>query len=329
MQNGDNLRQLYILKILYERTDEYHPISTPEIIRVLQEEYGIAAHRQTLKNDIISFQQYGLDILTERKAQNEYKLLSRNFTIPELKVLIDAVQSAKFISASKSKDLTRKLMALASVHSANELKRNMNVEGRIKTNNEHIYYIIDRVNEAINTKKKIAFQYFSYSPKKEKKARHNGEIYKFSPYYLVWNGDYYYTVGYSDKHNGIGSFRLDRFVNAPDILMETAVPEPKAFNLSEYINTMFRMYDSEHTEVELICENGTMDAIIDKFGTKVATKPIDKASFRAAVNVAVNHVFFAWIFGFCGKVRIAAPDKVRKEYEQMLDEAVKATQVQA
>ena len=324
MQNGDNLRQLYILKILFERTDENHPISTLEIIRILQEEYGIAAHRQTLKNDILSFQQYGLDILTERKAQNEYKLLSRNFTIPELKILIDAVQSAKFISASKSRDLTKKLTMLASVYSANELRRNLNVEGRIKTNNEHIYYIVDRVNEAINEKKKIAFQYFSYSAKKEKKTRHDGEVYRFSPYYLVWNGDYYYTVGYSDKHAGIGSFRLDRFVNAPDILMEVAVPEPKSFNITEYINTMFRMYDSEHTEVELICENGTMDSIIDKFGTKVATKPIDKSLFRATVNVAVNHIFFAWIFGFCGKVQIEAPEGVKKQYEQMLGDAVRA-----
>ena len=327
MQNGDNLRQLYLLKILFERTDENHPISTTEIIHVLSEEYGVAAHRQTVKNDILSFQQFGLDIMTERKQQNEYKLLSRNFSIAELKILIDAVQSARFITAAKSKALTKKLTALASVYSATELKRNLNVERRIKSSNEHIFYIVDKINEAINTHKKIAFQYFRYSAKKEKVARHNGEIYRFSPYYLVWNGDYYYVIGYSDKHLGVGSFRLDRFVNPPDILMEAAVPEPKGFDLLEYINTMFRMYDSEHTEVELICDNDTMDAIIDKFGTGVITKQIDKETFRAKVNVAVNHIFFSWIFGFCGKVRIAGPDKVQKQYTQMLEDAIKANRI--
>lgn len=324
MQNGDNLRQLYLLKILFERTDENHPISTPEIIRVLSEEYGIAAHRQTVKNDILSFQQFGLDILTERKQQNEYKLLSRNFSIAELKILIDAVQSARFITAAKSRALTKKLTALASLYSATELKRNLNVERRIKSSNEHIFYIVDKINEAINAHKKIAFQYFCYSAKKEKVARHNGEIYRFSPYYLVWNGDYYYVVGYSDKHLGIGSFRLDRFVNPPDILMEAAVPEPKSFDLSDYINTMFRMYDSEHTEVELICDNDTMDAIIDKFGTGVITKQIDKETFRAKVNAAINHIFFSWIFGFCGKVCIVAPMEVQEQYAKMVNDAAKA-----
>ena len=115
---------------------------------------------------------------------------------------------------------------------------------------------------------------------------------------------------------------MDRFVNPPDILMEAAVPEPKSFDLSDYINTMFRMYDSEHTEVELICDNDTMDAIIDKFGTGVITKQIDKETFRAKVNVAVNHIFFSWVFGFCGKVRIAGPTEVREQYAKMLEDAL-------
>lgn len=322
MKNGDNLRQLYLLKILFERTDENHPISTSEIIRVLSEEYGITAHRQTLKNDIISFQQFGLDILTERKQQNEYKLLSRNFSVAELKILIDAVQSARFITAAKSRALTKKLTALASVHSGNELKRNLNVEHRIKSSNEHIFYIVDKINEAINSHRMIAFQYFHYSAKKQKVPAHNGEVYLFSPYYLVWNGDYYYVVGYSEKHLGIGSFRLDRFVNPPEILERAACPQPFSFDITKYINTMFRMYDSEHAEVELICDNDTMDAIVDKFGTRVQTKQIDKETFQVRVNVAISHVFFSWIFGFCGKVQIESPNEVRKQYLKMLENSI-------
>lgn len=324
MKNGDNLRQLYLLKILFERTDENHPISTTELIRILFQEYGIDAHRQTIKNDILSFQQYGLDILTERRAQNEYRLLSRTFSIAELKILIDAVQSAKFITVSKSRALTKKLMELASTYSGSELKRNLNVERRIKSTNEQIFYIVDKINEAINAHKMISFQYFSYSAKKEKVPRHNGETYKFTPFNLVWNGDYYYVVGYSEKHKEIGSFRLDRFVNPPEVLEEEGMLKPFGFDIDEYINTMFRMYDSEHTEVELICDNDTMDAIIDKFGTGVRTKILDKETFRAKVSVAVNHVFFSWIFGFCGKVRISAPAEVQKQYVKMLKAAVKA-----
>jgi predicted DNA-binding transcriptional regulator YafY len=154
--------------------------------------------------------------------------------------------------------------------------------------------------------------------------RHGGEMYAFSPYYLVWNGDHYYTVGYSEKHKGIGSFRVDRFMEVPIIMDDAAVPMPKDFKINDYINSMLHMYNSEHTTVELLCDNDVMDSIIDKFGTGIKTSRATKDSFKATVNVAVNHVFFAWVFGFYGKVRIVAPVDVRKQYLQMLSDAVNA-----
>ena len=250
-----------------------------------------------------------------------YNLVSREFDLPELKLLIDAVASSKFITEKKSKELVGKLSKLASNIQADELKRNVMPEGRIKSGNENIYYIVDTVNTAINNKKQISFQYFSFNVRKQKKAKHNGEMYIFSPYYLIWNGDYYYAVGYSEKHNGIGSFRLDRIIKTPTILEKEAIKMPTDFKINKYINTSFRMYNSKTESVELICDNSVMDAIIDRFGEDVQTYANDMQTFRAMVDVSVNHVFFGWVFGFAGKVKIKSPKEVKDQYYIMLEAA--------
>ena len=159
-----------------------------------------------------------MDIETVKSTQNKYHLVSREFDIAELKLLIDAVESSKFISAKKSEQLVAKISKFAGSHKGNELKRNIFPEGRIKLVNEQILLIVDAVNEAINSNKKIAFQYYQYNVRKEKKVKNDGDQYVFSPYYLVWNGDYYYMVGYSDKHKNIGSFRIDRSCKHPRLL---------------------------------------------------------------------------------------------------------------
>ena len=244
--------------------------------------------------------------------------------MPELKILIDAIQSAKFITANQSAELSKRIASLASCHELESLNRHITVEDRYKSQNVQSLYIVDAINTAINKEKKISFRYFSYSPTKRKVPRHGGEMYAFSPYYLVWNGDHYYTVGYSEKHKGIGSFRVDRFMEVPIIMDDAAVTMAKDFKINDYINSMLHMYNSEHTTIELHCDNDVMDSIIDKFGTGIKTSRATKDSFKATVNVAVNHVFFAWVFGFYGKVRIVAPADVRKQYLQMLSDAVNA-----
>ena len=321
MDNKSRLRPLYIAKILYDMTDEDHYLSTPEIISILKEKYKIEGYRTTITSDIEALIDFGMEIEVVKSSATQYHLISREFDLPEIKLLIDAVESSKFITEKKSKELVSKLGKLASQKQADELKRNLVPEGRIKPDNEYIYYIVDAINEAINTKKKISFQYFEYNVRKQQKPRHNGEVYVFSPYHLVWNGDYYYMIGYSDKHNGIGSFRVDRISKQPKILPDEAVAIPDDFNLSEYINTSFRMYNSEHQEVELICDNSVMDAIIDRFGDDVQTFANDMTSFRAVVNIAVSHVFFSWVFGFGGRVKIKSPEDVRNQYADMIASA--------
>lgn len=198
------------------------------------------------------------------------------------------------------------------------MTRNIDVENRVKAENEKIYYIIDALNEAINLKKKVSFQYFTYNVKKQKKLKYAGYTYVFSPYKLIWNGDYYYVVGYSEKHKGIGSFRLDRMARQPNVLDEDAANPPKGFNLNTYLNSMFRMYNGQRKEIELICANDVMDAIIDKFGKDVKVLANDMKSFRVIANTAVGSVFYSWVFGFGGKVKIKSPEEVKEQYKQMV-----------
>lgn len=322
MDNNAKLRPLYLAKTLYEMTDEEHFLSTNQLIEILKEKYGVASYRTTIASDIELLRKYGMDIQSVKSQSIMYNMVSREFDLPELKMLIDAVASSKFITEKKSIKLVEKLSKLASNMQADELKRNVMPEGRIKSDNENIYYIVDAVNSAINNQKRISFQYFSFNVRKQKKAKHNGEVYIFSPYYLIWNGDYYYMVGYSEKHNGIGSFRLDRIVKMPDLLEEDAVQMPKDFNINNYINTSFRMYNSETESVELICDNSVMDAIIDRFGESVHTYANDMQTFRAVVDVSISHAFFGWIFGFDGKVRIKAPVSIKEKYLSMVKKSL-------
>lgn len=322
MDNDAKLRPLYLAKILYEMTDEDHYLTTTQLIQILEEKYGIKAHRQTIKAEIELLKQFGLEIEEVKSTQNRYNLYGRTFDAPELKLLIDAVESSKFITSSKSKELVRKISTLSSSHVAATLTRNVSCEGRIKPGNEKIYFIVDTINEAINTNRKISFQYFQYNVRKEQKLKHNGEPYVITPLHLVWNGDYYYMVGVYDYKKRIGNFRVDRIAKCPKILDEEGTPAPESFNFDEYINTTFRMFNSEHAEVELVCDNEVMDSIIDRFGTDVITYANDMTSFRAVVNVAINHVFFSWVFGFGGKVKIKGPEDVREKYRIMLNAAV-------
>lgn len=326
MDNDAKLRPLYLAKILYEMTDEDHYLTTAQLIQILEEKHGIKAHRQTIKAEIELLKQFGLEIEEVKSTQNRYNMYGRTFDAPELKLLIDAVESSKFITASKSKELVKKISTLASEQVAATLTRNVSCEGRIKPGNERIYLIVDTINEAINANRKISFQYFQYNVRKEQKLKHNGEPYVITPLHLVWNGDYYYMVGVYDYKQRIGNFRVDRIAKCPVILKEEGTPAPLDFDIDDYINTTFRMFNSEHAEVELICDNEVMDSIIDRFGVDVTTYANDMTSFRAVVNVAINHVFYSWVFGFGGKVKIKGPENVCSKYKEMLQAAVNATE---
>ncbi len=323
MDIDSKLRPLYLLRILKERTDEDHTLSTAQLCKILQAEYGIETFRTTIKSDIEVLQKAGFSVQATRSTQNLYNYIERDFDIPEIKLLIDAVMSSKFITKTKSDNLVAKLTELAGPYKAGELKRNLVVDGRIKPENEQVYMIVDAINEAINNHKKIRFQKTEYNVKKERVLHHGGEIYVFSPYSLVWDGDFYYVVGYSEKYQSVGSHRVDRIYKRPEILDEPALPPVVGFDINAYVNTMFRMYNADRYEVELQVDNSLMDAIIDKFGPDVTTYACDQRSFRVVANVAVGTVFYNWIFGFNGQVKIKAPESVKEEYKRRVIEAAK------
>lgn len=312
------LRPFYVAKMLYEQTDEEHYLTIAQIIDQLEEQYDISTSRRTVSDDIKALQEFGVEIEVEQSTQNRYYLIGRRFDLPELKALIDAVESARFIPKVKSSALVAKLSSLASPFNASKLVRNVDVENRIKADNEKIYYIMEALNDAINDKKKVSFQYYTYNRNKERIAKHDGEVYVFSPYKMIWNGDYYYAVGYSEKHGSIGSFRVDRIVTTPQILLEEQHEPSCDFDLNVYLNSMFRMYNGVRKQVELICDNDLMDAIIDKFGKDVDVSAYDENSFKVDVTTSVGNVFYSWVFGFGGRVYINSPDDVKGEYAKMV-----------
>ena len=321
MDINAKLRPLYLLEILKQRTDEDHFLSTNQLCKILKDEYGMDTHRTTIKADMAIFQKVGLGVQEVRSTQNLYNFIGRDFDQAELKLLIDAVESAKFMTKNKSDALAAKLADLAGMYKAKELKRNLVVDGRIKQDNEQILVIVDAINDAINQKKKTQFQKTEFNAKKERVLHNDGEVYTLSPYSLVWDGDCYYVVGYSDKYERVVSHRVDRILKRPEILEEDSVPPSDDFDINKFINTMFRMYDAPRREVELICDNDVMDAIIDRFGVDVKIYPRDSERVFVESEVAVGKLFYNWVFGFGGKVKIAAPEDVKEEYKKMVLEA--------
>lgn len=323
MDNKAKNRILYLKDILEKYTDEEHPLTTSQIVQLLERDYSLTVHRTTIPKDISALTSYGMDIVTVKSTQTKYFLGERSFEIPELTLLIDAVMASKFITTGKSKRLVEKLYDLTSVHAAKKLNRNMYVADRIKPKNEHIYYIVDAINEAINRNRQIAFQYYEYSGLKKKVLRHKGEIYKISPYHLVWNGDFYYVVGFSDKHSKVVSFRVDRIASTPMLLQDKAAPIPKGFDLAKYTKEVFAMFDGETMTVDLRCDNSLMKIIVDKFGEDVTVLAYDMTSFRLIVDVFVSPTFYGWLFGFGGKIQILGPKRVKEEYVHMVENAYK------
>ncbi|MCD7773652.1 MAG: WYL domain-containing protein [Ruminococcus sp.] len=316
-------RILYLQKILLERTDEEHPLSIKQLIDILKEEYQITAHRTTVVADITALINSGLDIITNKGSQFTYYVGSREFQLPELKLLIDAVESSKFITASKSKRLIEKIHGLASEGQVPKLKRNNFVDERVKPNNEQIYYIVDKINDAINMGRQISFQYNKYNRKKELVLKNDGEVYQISPYNLLWNDDFYYMLGFSERRNKIITFRVDRIAGVPKILPDDATPKPADFDIAEYTKEVFYMFDGNITTVKLRCANSLMKTMIDRFGEDVKTSIYDKDSFSLTTEVSASQTFFGWVFGFGGEVQILSPKSVKEQYKQMLLQTVR------
>ena len=313
-------RLITLEQMFYKHTDEDHTWTNTEILEYLKE-HDVPANEKTLRGDIVLLQKMGFDIVKIVSRPNRYYMRNREFSLPELKLLIDAVSSSRFITNKKSHDLGMKLADLASNNQKKELRRNVYATNRVKNSNESIYGMVDLINEAINKKRRIRFQYREYTGELKPVLRHDGEVYELSPYALFWNEDYYYVVGWSDKHNNVSSFRADRLVN-PEITEEKAAKKPEDFNLDDYSRRIFEMFDGEPTLVRLECRNDFAKYIVDRFGTNLETVQTSDEYFQVEVEVSLSPTFYAWVFRFGGEIRILSPVKAVNEITEMAGKLV-------
>ena len=310
-------RTLIIFKYLWETTDEAHPASLADISAFLKQ-YEITADPRTLRKDIEQLVELGIDIVKDRRVQNLYHVASRHFEAPEVKLLIDAVQSARFITSRKSSALVQRLSTFVAPSDTELLERHLYIDRRSKATNESIYMSVDRIQTAIAERKKITFQYFDYAPSKERVHRYGGQIYSVSPYALLWNNDTYYLVGFHDHRKEIAKFRVDR-IDGMEITNEPAVRKPKGFDVSEFFTQEFSMLNGEPCRVKLLCENVLMNSIVDRFGEDVPVQIVDENHFSVHVTVDLSGNFYGWVFASAGKMWIMEPQAAVDGFRRMLE----------
>lgn len=323
MPKGKNQKfKLYCLaQIMLEQTDEEHYISMPEIIEALAA-YDITADRKSLYQDLRDLEKLGIEVEGEATGNRyHYHVISRFFELPELKLLVDAIQSSKFITERKSNALIKKLERLVSKYEAQKLQRQVYVSGRIKTMNESIYYTVDAIHNAISENRKIKFQYYQWNIKKEMELRHNGAWYHISPWGLSWDDENYYLVGFDSEAGLIKHYRVDKMLH---ISMSEEKREGSEYftklDMAEYAKKSFGMYGGEEQTVKLLVDNSLAGVVIDRFGKDVMLIPTDGDRFTVSVNVRVSRQFMGWVFSLGEKVKIIGPDSV---IQQMREEVAR------
>ena len=323
MKNATKLRILYLYQHLLKHTDAEHPLSTAELMKILKEQYAIKVSRNTISDDLAILHDCGLHIEHYESTQNKYYYDGHAYDLAELKLLVDAISSSKFITQRKSDELITKLFTLTSAANAAKLRRHIYVAGRVKSDNEQGYYIVDALNEAIDTRRKIQFAYTDFDVNKNCYVTNDGTPYTVSPYTLEWDGDYYYLRGFCDERQAMRTFRIDHIAEQPKILNQIAVSPPEDYSPAHFSKCVFRMFDTDQPEeVQLQCHVSTMKYLIDNFGMDVKTEPIGEDSFRANVLVCASSTFYRWLFGFNGKIKILGPEAVKNAYREMLQKAL-------
>ncbi|MDO5156857.1 MAG: WYL domain-containing protein [Eubacteriales bacterium] len=319
MSRGTNqkLKLLYLAKIMNEKTDDAHWLTVPEVIKELSA-YDVTAERKSVYADFEALRQFGMDIVMEKEGvQYYYHIGTRDMEVAELKLLVDAVQSSKFITEKKSNQLIKKLEKSISKYEAKQLNRQVYVHGRVKTMNESIYYNVDKIHNAINNNVQIKFQYYQWNVNKEMELRHGGTFYHISPWELMWDDENYYLVGYDSEAGIIKHFRVDKMIKISPL---TDLRDGKEIfdqiDMVSYSNKRFGMYDGEEKTVQLEFENYLAGVVLDRFGKDVKMRAMDDRHFKVAVEVAISPQFFGWVMGLGSGVKIVGPAEVVEQMKQ-------------
>lgn len=305
------LKILYVRDFLLQNSDENHPVTVAQLIAELSR-HGISAERKSVYDDIESLRDYGMDIISCGAGKSSgYYVASRDFELPELKLLVDSVQSSKFITYKKTMSLIKKIESLTSIYDAQVLSRQVFVKNRIKTMNESIYYNVDEIHRGIAANRKIKFHYFEYTVQKERRFRRDGAWYFISPYALSWDDENYYLVGFDSDIGKIKHFRVDKMTDI-DVTEEDRDGQEiyAALDMGEYARKTFGMFTGEEISVLLRFEKHLVGAVIDRLGRDVMLIPDGEDHFTVRTDVVVSPQFFAWICGFGNQAKLLAPESV-------------------
>ena len=321
---NQKLKCLYLRQFLLENTDEAHPVTVSQMIDYLAR-HDIAAERKSIYDDIDGLRSYGLDIEYRKAQDGGYFIANREFQLPELKLLVDAVQSSKFLSLRKSNELIAKLEKLASRHEAQALRRQVYVTHRIKNMNESIYYNVDALHSAIAAGSRITFRYFDWDMNGKKKYRHEGKRYRISPWALLWDDENYYLVGYDAEHAERRHYRVDKMESITQTGEERLGKELFAgFDPAAYSRKVFGMYGGEPQKVTLRFESSMSNIVFDRFGRELILTPDREGGFTVTVEVVPSPQFFAWLTGLGAPVKILSPHPIVQQFCDYLQNVLDA-----
>ena len=322
MPKSDNqkLKIFYILDYLQKNSHQEHPVRAVELQAMLEQQHNIVCDRKTVYSDIQALQDYGVDIVSLPGKNGGYYIASRNFELPELKLLIDAVQSSRFLTEKKSRELIEKLCSQCSVYDARLMRRDVLVSGRVKSMNETIYYNVDAIQDAITENRQISFRYFDYAL--DGSRRYRDRDYLASPYGLCQDNENCYLLALSPRH-GVTSYRVDRMSDI--VVMEEKrepCPELSGKALIAHANRLFQMYSGEETTVKLRFHRSLVNVVFDRFGTDIMLIPEGDEHFVFTVNVAVSPMFLSWVIGFGNKAKVLHPQSVIDQCRALCLEAM-------
>ena len=313
---------LFLYRLLLRKTDEEHPLTVPQIIEELARQ-DIKAERKSIYDDLEALRLFGLDIQSRKGKTPGWFVGERDFELPEVKLLMDAVQSSRFLTQKKSDTLIRKLERLASVHQAGQLQRQVYVDRRIKVMNESIYYNVDKLHTAIAGRKAITFKYFDYDIARQKVYRQGGRRYVASPYGLIWNSENYYMVSFDHNRRELRHYRVDKMteivVTALDREGQDQYPN---FQLAEYGQKHFGMYSGQEVRVTLRGRRDKAHLVWDRFGQDIILAPEGEEHFTVTLPVIISPQFFGWLLGLDGSVTLAGPKEAVSAYRRRLAAAL-------
>ena len=322
MPKSDNqkLKILYILDYLQRNSHANHPVRASELIQMLETQHNILCERKTVYSDIAALQDYGMDIVSIPGKNGGYYIASRNFELPELKLLIDAVQSSRFLTEKKSRELIEKLCKECSVHEAKLVRRDVLVSGRVKSMNETIYYNVDSIQEAISQNRQITFRYFDWNLDGTRKYRDRDYI--ASPYGLCQDHENCYLLAFSPRH-GVTSYRVDRMAQI-QLSQDPRVPCPELTgkHLTEHANRLFQMYSGDSMDVKMRFHRSLVNVVIDRFGRETMLIPDGEDHFVFTTRVAVSPIFLSWLIGFGNKAKILHPQSVADQCKALCAETL-------